>query len=175
MIRHAASSRDSGDRRADGARARVPRVVGNRSITQLAIPMPHSSNLDRRDFVGACLATVGAGLSLPANAGAQTAATDASVYTRLGLRPIVNAAGILTNLGGSLMPPEVSRRWRRRAAITFRVADARSRHLRDALHARVRSGIGRWPEADRGFPNIRMMGEREFGPTLCLSVGIRCS
>jgi len=100
-------ARDSGDRRADGARPRVPRVVANRSITQLEIPMPHSSNLDRRDFVGACLATVGAGLSLPANAGAQTAATDASVYTRLGLRPIVNAAGILTNLGGSLMSPEV--------------------------------------------------------------------
>jgi L-seryl-tRNA(Ser) seleniumtransferase len=29
------------------------------------------------------------------------------VYTRLGLRPIINAAGTYTHLGGSLMPPEV--------------------------------------------------------------------
>ena len=29
------------------------------------------------------------------------------VYTRLGLRPIVNASGTYTHLGGSLMPPEV--------------------------------------------------------------------
>ncbi|MCI0364450.1 MAG: hypothetical protein L0219_11235, partial [Phycisphaerales bacterium] len=29
------------------------------------------------------------------------------VYKRLGLRPIINAAGTYTHLGGSLMPPEV--------------------------------------------------------------------
>src|SRR6266853_774049 len=29
------------------------------------------------------------------------------VYTRLGLRPIVNASGTYTHLGGSLMPPEI--------------------------------------------------------------------
>src|SRR5215210_6668072 len=29
------------------------------------------------------------------------------VYRRLGLRPIINAAGTYTHLGGSLMPPEV--------------------------------------------------------------------
>ncbi|MFN0103127.1 MAG: hypothetical protein ACKV2U_13680 [Bryobacteraceae bacterium] len=29
------------------------------------------------------------------------------VYTRLGLPPIINAAGTYTHLGGSLMPPEV--------------------------------------------------------------------
>lgn len=29
------------------------------------------------------------------------------VYTRLGLRPIINASGTYTHLGGSLMPPEV--------------------------------------------------------------------
>jgi len=31
----------------------------------------------------------------------------AKVYTRLGLRPVINAAGTYTHLGGSLMPPEV--------------------------------------------------------------------
>jgi uncharacterized pyridoxal phosphate-dependent enzyme len=30
-----------------------------------------------------------------------------ALYTRLGLRPIINAAGTYTHLGGSLMPPEV--------------------------------------------------------------------
>lgn len=30
-----------------------------------------------------------------------------NVYTRLGLRPLINAAGTYTHLGGSLMPPEV--------------------------------------------------------------------
>src|ERR1700693_2604242 len=30
-----------------------------------------------------------------------------NVYTRLGLRPIINASGTYTHLGGSLMPAEV--------------------------------------------------------------------
>jgi uncharacterized pyridoxal phosphate-dependent enzyme len=34
-------------------------------------------------------------------------AQQANVYTRIGLRPIVNASGTYTHLGGSLMPPEV--------------------------------------------------------------------
>lgn len=38
----------------------------------------------------------------------QAAARDPSdVYRRLGLRPIINAAGTYTHLGGSLMPPDV--------------------------------------------------------------------
>ena len=36
-------------------------------------------------------------------------ANEANVYTRLGVRPVINAAGVLTYLGGSLMPPEVVR------------------------------------------------------------------
>ena len=38
---------------------------------------------------------------------ATTARDPLQVYTRLGLRPIINAAGTYTHLGGSLMPPEV--------------------------------------------------------------------
>jgi D-glucosaminate-6-phosphate ammonia-lyase len=30
-----------------------------------------------------------------------------SVYARLGIRPVINAVGTVTNLGGSIMPPEV--------------------------------------------------------------------
>src|SRR6185436_9190330 len=35
------------------------------------------------------------------------AAPPTSIYTSLGLRPIINASGTYTHLGGSLMPPEV--------------------------------------------------------------------
>ena len=31
-----------------------------------------------------------------------------NVYTDLGVRPIVNATGVFTRLGGALMPPEVT-------------------------------------------------------------------
>ena len=33
---------------------------------------------------------------------------SSQVYRKLGLRPIINAAGTYTHLGGSLMPPEVA-------------------------------------------------------------------
>jgi L-seryl-tRNA(Ser) seleniumtransferase len=38
---------------------------------------------------------------------ARSSEEAAKVYTRLGLRPIINAAGTYTHLGGSMMPPEV--------------------------------------------------------------------
>ena len=38
---------------------------------------------------------------------ANDADASAAVYTSLELRPIINAAGTYTHLGGSLMPPEV--------------------------------------------------------------------
>src|SRR5580693_910486 len=34
-------------------------------------------------------------------------ASEPSVYETLGVKTVINAAGTLTNLGGSLMPPEV--------------------------------------------------------------------
>jgi len=48
-------------------------------------------------------------LSQSARAATTTRSAEESrkVYTRLGLRPIINAAGTYTALGGSLMPPEV--------------------------------------------------------------------
>src|SRR5207253_1979744 len=39
----------------------------------------------------------------------ELSANETNVYTRLGVRPVINAAGVLTYLGGSLMPPEVVR------------------------------------------------------------------
>lgn len=60
----------------------------------------------RRAFLSACLA-VGAGATRVRPALATPARGSDGVYERLGIRPLVNAAGILTNLGGSLMLPEV--------------------------------------------------------------------
>jgi L-seryl-tRNA(Ser) seleniumtransferase len=34
---------------------------------------------------------------------------DANVYTRIGVRPVINGVGTVTRLGGSIMPPEVVR------------------------------------------------------------------
>src|SRR5207244_1039967 len=31
----------------------------------------------------------------------------ADIYARLGVRPLINGVGVVTHLGGSLMPPEV--------------------------------------------------------------------
>src|SRR5215813_4688060 len=62
--------------------------------------------LDRRRFV----AWAGALPALGSRFGAQpllAAQPSGNVYTRLGLRPIINASGTYTHLGGSLMPAEV--------------------------------------------------------------------
>jgi L-seryl-tRNA(Ser) seleniumtransferase len=60
----------------------------------------------RRGFFGrAALAAPLAGLGRAAST--RTSEDAAKVYTRLGLRTIINASGTYTHLGGSLMPPEV--------------------------------------------------------------------
>jgi L-seryl-tRNA(Ser) seleniumtransferase len=55
--------------------------------------------------------TTGGGVLAPVVAGsvarAEGDAVDGGPYQRLGVRPLLNAAGILTRLGGSLPPPEV--------------------------------------------------------------------
>jgi L-seryl-tRNA(Ser) seleniumtransferase len=40
-------------------------------------------------------------------AAARPALTETNIYTRLGLRPLINGVGVVTHLGGSIMPPEV--------------------------------------------------------------------
>src|SRR5436309_990645 len=52
---------------------------------------------------GAALTLVG----VPAAAGPP----NPSIYETLGVKPVINAAGTFTNLGGSLMPPEVVAAW----------------------------------------------------------------
>src|SRR5262245_37244296 len=62
--------------------------------------------LDRRRFFtwSGVLGAVGARFGRPTLLAAQQ---PSNVYTRLGLRPIINASGTYTHLGGSLMPAEV--------------------------------------------------------------------
>lgn len=64
-----------------------------------------SRNASRRNFLAAsATATAASALAAPAPA---TSTPDADVYTRLGIRPLINGVGVVTHLGGSLMPPEV--------------------------------------------------------------------
>jgi uncharacterized pyridoxal phosphate-dependent enzyme len=71
-----------------------------------------TARTSRRRFFSSAgiLALVGAlpgGQRLAAAMAANSTRDSMNVYTRLGLRPLVNAAGTYTHLGGSLMPPEV--------------------------------------------------------------------
>ena len=52
-----------------------------------------------------------AGLSGGISMAAETESSHLSVYEALGVQPIINAAGTITTLGGSLMPPEVIAAW----------------------------------------------------------------
>jgi uncharacterized pyridoxal phosphate-dependent enzyme len=67
--------------------------------------------MNRRGFFSrsAALSLLGAlpGASRLSRAFAQKPASSSNVYTRIGLRPIINASGTYTHLGGSLMPAEV--------------------------------------------------------------------
>jgi L-seryl-tRNA(Ser) seleniumtransferase len=62
--------------------------------------------LDRRRFFtwGSVLGTLGIRFS---ERTARAAPQTANIYTRIGLRPIINASGTYTHLGGSLLPSEV--------------------------------------------------------------------
>jgi D-glucosaminate-6-phosphate ammonia-lyase len=66
-----------------------------------------SNRSTRRGFLAKTAA--GAALSSAVGSGAtkSTAGKTADVYTRLGVRPLINGVGTVTVLGGSLMPPEV--------------------------------------------------------------------
>lgn len=56
----------------------------------------------------AAMAFVG-GAARPAGQAGERTLAGAEVYERLGVRPLINGAGTLTILGGSIMPPEVVR------------------------------------------------------------------
>jgi len=69
-------------------------------------PRVNRRNFFLRSSLTGALAAV-PGVQRLAAAVANSAPDSADVYTRIGLRPIINASGTYTHLGGSLMPPEV--------------------------------------------------------------------
>jgi D-glucosaminate-6-phosphate ammonia-lyase len=64
------------------------------------------SKQSRRKFLATSATATAAG-AMAAPAPPPSTASDAEVYTRLGIRPLINGVGVVTHLGGSLMPPEV--------------------------------------------------------------------
>ena len=65
--------------------------------------MPNRSSR-RRFLKTSATAAAASGLATAAPA---PSSSDAAIYTRLGIRPLINGVGVVTHLGGSLMPPEV--------------------------------------------------------------------
>src|SRR5579859_972951 len=63
-----------------------------------------TADSSRRRFLKTT-ATLGAARSMLA--APEPALPDANIYTRLGIRPVINGVGVVTILGGSIMPPEV--------------------------------------------------------------------
>ena len=61
----------------------------------------------RRVLQGAASATALGAASCAGEPGAGPSASAGEVYRRLGVRPVINGIGTVTNLGGSIMPPEV--------------------------------------------------------------------
>src|SRR5262249_55638304 len=79
--------------------------------------LPDEADLTRRSLfragaggaIGGLLAT--GVLAETASAGELPADKKSSVYDQLGVKRIINAAGTMTALGGSLMPPDVIAAW----------------------------------------------------------------
>lgn len=71
------------------------------------LPVFNRRNFFLRASMAGALGTLPGGNRLAAAMAAKAARESMKVYTQLGLRPIVNASGTYTHLGGSLMPPEV--------------------------------------------------------------------
>src|SRR5690349_17393247 len=66
--------------------------------------------MQRRSFfrgIAGALAAMPGGQRAASAMAARSEQESMKVYTRIGLRPIINAAGTYTHLGGSLMPQEV--------------------------------------------------------------------
>ena len=64
-----------------------------------------SSKSSRRKFLKSSATATAA--SAVAAAAPAPSSSGAAIYTRLGVRPLINGVGVVTHLGGSLMPPEV--------------------------------------------------------------------
>lgn len=64
-----------------------------------------SARVSRRQVLGGAAAAASAAACSEGGAGGGSSSGE--VYRSLGLRPVINGVGTVTNLGGSIMPPEV--------------------------------------------------------------------
>ena len=78
--------------------------------TQSTGPATDRGQVTRRSAMLTGAGAIG-GILASGSVEASAAQTRPSVYERLGVKPVINAAGTLTVLGGSLMPPEVAEAW----------------------------------------------------------------
>jgi len=95
-----------------------------------------AKKISRRGYLQAS-AAVSAGLAGVQPAAAQPAAAARSVYEELGVKHVINATGTVTNLGGSLMPPEVAAAWVDASKHFINLVE-----LQDKVGARIAERIG---------------------------------
>jgi L-seryl-tRNA(Ser) seleniumtransferase len=156
------------------------------------------TDLTRRTILqaGAC----GAAFSWNTGMATETPSPQANIYEMLDVQPIINAAGTITALGGSLMPPEVvaawtaaARRFVNLAELQDRVGERIAKLLRveaalvttgaaggmvlgtaAALTLRDRSLIGRLPlPPEMGLEVIRQKAHRACYDNQLLACGVR--
>ncbi|MGH9839185.1 MAG: insulinase family protein [Blastocatellia bacterium] len=100
--------------------------------------MEIAAEQDRRQFLGALLTVAGTGAVLDAPAAsAVSREANVNVYERIGVEPLINAAGILTILGGSLMLKEVKEAMEEASRHYVNL-----RELHEAAGARIAKQIG---------------------------------
>jgi L-seryl-tRNA(Ser) seleniumtransferase len=112
----------------------------------------------RRRFLksSAVVGTAGAAFAAP------EPSTSTDIYSRLGVRPVINGVGVVTHLGGSIMAPEV-----------IRAMDEASRHFIDLsdLQAKVGARIAEL----LGVPAVMVTGGAASAITLgtaaCVALG----
>jgi L-seryl-tRNA(Ser) seleniumtransferase len=71
------------------------------------MPDGQSKKMTRRAAMQAGTGALGGALAMTASTASATPSGEPSVYEKLGIKTVINAAGTLTTLGGSLMPSEV--------------------------------------------------------------------
>jgi len=72
------------------------------------------SGMTRRNLLAAGAGSTLGGWVAAADAGQSATGGDtrvANIYESLGVKPVINAAGTITTMGGSLMPPQVTDAW----------------------------------------------------------------
>ncbi len=98
-----------------------------------------SKSLTRRRLLqtGAALALVPVAHASGSSAFAAQPAARQSIYEALGLKHVINATGTVTNLGGSIMPPEVVTAWTEASRHFVNLAQ-----LQDRVGERIAKAIG---------------------------------